>query len=39
MRRMGIWEIVVSLLDDIACGKFLSSAFDTIEDTTDGRTC
>jgi len=39
MRRMDIWRIVVSLLDDIAFGKFLLSAFDTIEDTASGRIC
>jgi hypothetical protein len=39
MRRMDIWETVVSLLGDIAFGKFLSSALDTIEDTTDRRIC
>jgi hypothetical protein len=39
-RGMDILKIVVSLLvGDIAFGKFLSSALDTIEDTIDRRIC
>jgi hypothetical protein len=39
MRRMDILGIVVSLLDDIAFGKFLLSSSDTIEDTASERIC
>jgi hypothetical protein len=39
MRRIDIWRIVVSLLDELTFGKFLLSVSDTIEDTVSGRIC
>jgi len=39
MKRIDILRIVVSLLGDIAFGKSLLSAVDTIEDTVDRRIC
>jgi len=37
IRKMDILGIVVSFPDNIACGEFLLSTLDTIEDTADGR--
>jgi hypothetical protein len=37
--RIDILSIVVSLLDHMAFGKFLLSAFDTIEDTAGWPIC